>query len=102
MLNGAVINLEGLGYTSFNSNDAVADFISGNPNARGGAFVSTADFNRDGSPDVAVGTGIGSVGAVTVYNGTAILSETSSFTGSLANDVLNAFTVLPAAATPTA
>lgn len=93
VLSGPAIAQQGIVYNSFRPGDVFADFFAGNPNARGGAFVATADFDRDGFPDVAVGTGAGSIGGVTVYSGSAISLRGVTFNGAAPGDVLDAFPV---------
>lgn len=93
VLNATHINARGVLYNTTENNDVIADFFSGNPSGRGGAYVSTADYNHDGLPDVAVGTGLGVIGGVTVYNGALILQRGQTFNGLQAGDILDAFTV---------
>jgi hypothetical protein len=97
LLDGTQISTERLAFTSFNTNDAIADFFAADQNTRSGLFVSTADFNQDGIPDVAVGTGPGLPGQVTLFNGAAMRTQRPNFTGNAAGDVLDQFTVNPAA-----
>src|SRR5205814_8396293 len=53
--------------------------------------------NGDGVADVAVGTGPGLPGAVTIYSGAVIRSRRANFTGLDAGDVLDQFAVNPPA-----
>src|SRR5204863_93895 len=75
VLDGGMIATQRLAYTSFGPTDAIADFFAGDPNTRAGLFVTTADYNGDGVADVAVGTGPGLPGAVTIYSGAVIRSR---------------------------
>ena len=99
VLDGNQIAAQGLGYTSFGTADAFADFLAADQASRTGLYVTTADFNNDGIPDVAVGTGAGLDGLVTIYNGSAIQSRRANFTGLAAGDVLTSFPVNPAVET---
>lgn len=93
VLSGNSIVVNGLFYTPNIVGGVVADFFSGPSTGRGGAFVTSADFDRDGIPDVAVGTGAGVIGSVTVYSGVQIVTRGQGFTGLLAGDILDAFMV---------
>ena len=53
--------------------------------------IALADFNRDGTPDVAVGTGVGPIGEVTVYSGAAIQTKGTTFTGRDTGDTIDSF-----------
>ena len=87
VLSGAQIASRGLQYTSFDPNQAIADFFAFDPAIRSGLSVTTADFNRDGFADVAVGTGPGVTGAYTLYSGAAI--QAGNFSGNRAGDILD-------------
>ena len=93
LLNGNQINRQGLLYTTNAPNDVFADFFAADPNSRSGLFVSSADYNLDGQADVAVGTGPGLAGQVTIYNGVNL--RQAFFTGTRPGDVLNQFDVNP-------
>jgi hypothetical protein len=95
LLDGGFIAAQRLAYTSFGFNDAISDFFAGDPAARSGLFVTTADYNSDGIPDVAIGTGPGLPGAVTIYSGAVMRTRRITFTGLAAGDVLDKFTVNP-------
>jgi FG-GAP repeat len=87
VLSGAQIASRGLQFTSFDPNQTIADFFAADPSFRSGLSVATADFNRDGFADVAVGTGRGVAGAYTLYSGASILA--GNFTGNRAGDILD-------------
>lgn len=87
VLNGAQIAARQLLYTSFDFNQTIADFFAYDSNIRSGLSVATADFNRDGFSDVAVGTGPGVTGTFTVFSGAAITA--GNFTGLDAGDILS-------------
>ncbi len=87
VLSGAQIAQRGLQYTSFDPNQAIADFFAFDPSLRSGLSVATADFNRDGFADLAIGTGRGVAGAYTLYSGASILA--GNFTGNRAGDILD-------------
>jgi hypothetical protein len=87
VLSGAQIASRGLLYTSFDPNQTIADFFAFDPSIRSGLSVTTADFNRDGFADVAVGTGPGVSGAYTLYSGASILA--GNFNGNRAGDILD-------------
>ncbi len=87
VLSGAPIADLGLLYTSFDTDQAIADFFAFNQNQRSGVNVAAADFNRDGFSDVVVGTGVGVTGAFTVFSGASILA--GNFTGNQAGDILD-------------
>lgn len=93
VLNGAEIANRQLLYTSFDFNQTIADFFAADPSTRSGLSVASADFNRDGFADVAVGTGPGVTGAFTVYNGSSVIS--GNFTGNGLNDILSQETFPP-------
>jgi hypothetical protein len=97
VLDGGVIAAQRLAFTSFGLTDTIADFFAGDPAARAGLFVSTADYNGDGVADVAVGTGPGLPGVVTIYSGSLIRTRRLTFTGTAPGDVLDQFAVSPAA-----
>ena len=99
VLNGLDIANEKLQYTSVGPNDGIADFFAADPNSRSGLFVTTADYSFDGIPDVAVGTGKGLPGQITVYSGSVIRQRGGTFTGQAAGDILSQFPVLPTGAT---
>lgn len=87
VLSGAQIATRGLQFSSFDPGQTIADFFAANPNTRSGLSVSTADFNRDGFVDLAVGTGPGVTGGFTVYSGASVLA--GNFTGNRAGDILD-------------
>ncbi len=87
VLRGTEIANRQLLYTSFDFNQSIADFFAFDPNIRSGLSVATADYNRDGFTDVAVGTGPGVTGTFTIYSGAAILA--GNFTGLRAGDILS-------------
>ncbi|CAN5348561.1 hypothetical protein BH11PLA2_BH11PLA2_41380 [soil metagenome] len=93
VLNSNQIAFQGVQYNTTRSTDVIADFFAGSSTLRGGAYVSTADFNFDTVPDVAVGSGPGVVGTVTVYSGAQISSQGQTFTGLLSPDVISKITV---------
>ncbi len=94
LLNGASIATLQQTFTSFGSNDVIADFFAGDPNSRAGLFVANADVNGDGLADVITGTGAGIPGLVTVYNGSIIRIQRTSFTGAHAGDQIDSFAPL--------
>ncbi|MDB5312635.1 MAG: abf2 1 [Gemmataceae bacterium] len=55
--------------TVYNPNGSVAYTVTPFPSASGGVRTAVADFNGDGVPDLAVGTGPGAVAEVIVYDG---------------------------------
>ena len=59
----------------------VNNFLSVNPNFRGGARTAVGDLNEDGVPDLAIAAGYGGGPAVLVINGTKVLT-TDGFTAS--------------------
>ena len=73
-VNTAEVN-PGSGLTRINN------FLSVNPNFRGGARTAVGDLNGDGVPDLAIAAGYGGGPAVLVINGTKALT-TSGFTAS--------------------
>lgn len=93
VLDASQIRTQGVSYNTTRTNDIFADFFAGSPNFRGGAFVSTADYSNDGVPDVAVGTGPGITGAVTIYSGSVIRAKRRTFTGTAIGDSLITFNV---------
>jgi hypothetical protein len=99
VLSGSAIAIKLTAFNTLANGDVIADFFSGSANSRAGAFVTTADFNNDGIPDVAVGSGAGDIGSVTLYSGSAIQLQGQNFTGSKAGDILDAFTVAGASYT---
>jgi hypothetical protein len=97
LLDGSFIAAQRLGYTSLGPNEAIADFFAADPETRSGLFVTTADYNSDGIPDVAVGTGPGLSGAVTIYSGAAMRSRRPNFFGTAPGDILDRIVVNPPA-----
>jgi hypothetical protein len=84
--------------TVYNPDRSVATTLTPFPNTTGGVRVAEADFNGDGIPDLAVGTGPGAVADVKVYDGATgatlfdIQPFESSFTGGVfvaAGDLTN-------------
>ena len=83
--------------TAFNgtqTGDVLADFFDGNAGDTAGRFVAAGDFSRDGTVDVAVGTGAGIPARVTVYDGLPIRTRGLAFTGREPGDVFDAFAPL--------
>lgn len=55
----------------------VGNFISGNPNSRGGIRVATADLDEDGLADVITGGGVGQPATVLAYPGITVLATST-------------------------
>lgn len=89
LLNGPAIAAQGTTYNTLRPGDVFSDFFAGDSNSRAGAFVTTADLTADGFVDVAVGTGAGPIGTVTVYNGIFIQNAGLNFTGFGPQDVFD-------------
>jgi hypothetical protein len=95
VLSGVAINGGRTAFTSFGTNDTIADFFSGDPNSRSGLFVASADVSGDGLGDIITGTGPGLPGLVTVYDGAAVRNKRLTFNGGAPGDVVNQFAPLP-------
>ncbi len=89
VLNGGAIATKQLQFNSNELGDTVADFFAFDPSLRSGLYVASADYNRDGFADVAVGTGPGVTGTYALYNGATI--RNGNFNGTGLNDVLDSF-----------
>ncbi|MGL4419896.1 MAG: hypothetical protein ACRCZF_04460, partial [Gemmataceae bacterium] len=93
VLNGTQIAQQKLNYQSTQSQDVFADFFGADPNTRSGLSVAMADFTSDGVADVAIGTGAGLPGQISIYDGGAM--RTGGFTGIRPGDLRDQFTVNP-------